>query len=81
MTDEDFKERRGEPVLITHNDRGEPLTSPLPATIEWGTDDRGYSLYSEREGRSTGRYCRMKAEWMRPDPSGDRPVWRSMLRG
>lgn len=81
MTPEDFKERRGEPVLITHGSDGKLLERPLPATIEWGNDSIGYSLYSERDGRSCGRFANMKAEWMQRDPGADRPVWRSITRG
>lgn len=70
MTPEERKARRGEAVLYDGR----------AATIEWGDDAHGYSLYMEQGGRQQVAWNEIHR--MSPDPGGDRPVWkRSAPRG
>jgi len=67
---EDCKERRGEPVtFVLHSQRGDQV---LAGTIEWGDEVRGYSVCTEPAG---ARFI-VQAKTLRPDPGGERPLWK-----
>lgn len=72
MTPEQRNQRRGEPVKYRGKD----------ATIEWGDMEHGFSLYTERDGVSTGReqVLRGDAHLVEPDPGASRPVWDSVTK-
>lgn len=64
-TIEDYKERRGEPVIVqVHGSR-------LEGTIEWGNDTLGYMVCTEPGG---ARF-RVYPKEMQSDPDGERPLW------
>jgi hypothetical protein len=63
-------ERRGEPVLV-HREHGHIFNPPLRGTIEWGSDERGYSVCTE----PAGARFQVQAKDFVPDPGGSRPLW------
>jgi hypothetical protein len=63
-------ERRGEPVLV-HREHGHVFNPPLRGTIEWGSDERGYSVCTE----PAGARFQVQAKDFDPDPGGSRPLW------
>ena len=73
---EKVKHRRGEPVVLTHDDGTERL-----GTIEWGDPENGVnaSVYCEVGGRAIVQPH--EAHKMRPDPGGLRPVWNRVVGG
>lgn len=71
MIPEDAQERKGEPVIIIDEDGRERL-----GTIEFGSvESRLISVYTERDGRSSGREIIRDFTKIRPDPGGERPCW------